>query len=79
LAAHEAIQEPAVRLLEVYDPPPKAREVELSTWQPNADQPVGRADAAIGVGVPVGAMYVAVGALGPLNMFNLYPPPQYDH
>ena len=30
LAAHEAIQEPAVRLLEVYDPPPKARAVELS-------------------------------------------------
>jgi hypothetical protein len=31
LAAHEAIQEPTVRLLEVYDPPPKARAVELST------------------------------------------------
>ena len=29
-AAHEAIQEPTVRLLEVYDPPPKARAVELS-------------------------------------------------
>jgi hypothetical protein len=30
LAAHEAIQEPTVRLLEVYEPPPKARAVELS-------------------------------------------------
>jgi hypothetical protein len=30
LAAHEAIQDPTVRLLEVYDPPPKARAVELS-------------------------------------------------
>jgi hypothetical protein len=53
------------------DPPSIIRGVRLSTWQPSADQPVGMADAAMGVGVPVTAAEKVVGAVGDRYTFSL--------